>query len=216
MDRKDIALTVGGVLATMVVAYLIYVRQQKDAAATAQAAADAEAQAEQNQEAQYSAGYQYSEQMPSFSTPSISLPSTSTSSTSSTVDTSASTAATGDVGTVDENSLLSQIIGDFSSAITNPGNTTNEFSSMILPTSIGGDNSNAVLSGIPTTATDAANESSTVLGTVEYAGVSPPSTIPVSSTTSTETTSTLPTSTTSVHFNHIIAGSSPQNPNVAS
>ena len=50
MNKKDIALTVGGVLATMVLAYLLYQHQQTAAAA---AASDAAANAAQAQADQY-------------------------------------------------------------------------------------------------------------------------------------------------------------------
>lgn len=51
MNKKDVALTVGGILATMAVSYLVYRMQKKDAAAAA-ANQDAAAQAAYNQAAQ--------------------------------------------------------------------------------------------------------------------------------------------------------------------
>jgi type II secretory pathway pseudopilin PulG len=184
MDKKDIALTIGGILAVAVVGYLMYQRQQTDAANAAaanQAAVDAAAQAEQT--AQYSNEYQYSNSMPSISIPSIGA---------SQVDTSASTASNGTTASNDQTNLLTQIIGTFADSINASPTTGSNAATMIIPTVIGTDG-NTSLSGIPTTAQEALDES----------GVSPGSTVPVQNTTSTLHNSYIPLSDT-VHYDHIV------------
>lgn len=170
MNKKDIALTVGGVVATMALAYLFYRMQQRDAAANAaatQAAADAAtqaaAQAQQAQEAQASGAYQeLAAYYPSVSTPSI-TGTTTTTDAASTVTTSASTADNGDTGTTIDSTgidnLLSQIINDFAGSITTQGAQPETVASMTIPTitSVSGDD----LSGIPITAQQAQEQAPT-------------------------------------------------------
>jgi multidrug efflux pump subunit AcrA (membrane-fusion protein) len=156
MNKKDIALTVGGVLATMVVAYLIYKMQQRDAAATAAAAqsnSDAAAvAAEQSQEADASANYQYSALLSSVGT-GVNLTG-STTNTTAAVASSGATADTGATGTTidssDIDNLMSQIISTFAGSINSQGNTAETVASMTIPTIAGVSASD--LTGIPTSA----------------------------------------------------------------
>jgi len=166
MDKKDIALTVGGVVATMALAYLFYKLQQRDSAAAAaatQAAADEATQAaQQAQLAQSSAAYQ--EQATAAYYPSVSTPSlTGTGSDadlSSSVTTSSGTADQGDTGTTIDSTgidnLLSQIISTFAGSLTSGGTAPETVASMTIPTitSVSGTD----LSGIPVTAQQAAQE----------------------------------------------------------
>jgi hypothetical protein len=160
MNKKDIALTVLGVLATMVVAYLIYKMQQRDAAAAAAASQDdsaAQAQAEQQaQEADASASYQYASLLSQVGS-GVNLTGT-TNSTTAAVSSSGDTATTGATGTSidssDINDLMSQIINDFAGSITSSTATPQTVASMIIPTWTGVTSND--LSGIPVTAQQAA------------------------------------------------------------
>jgi hypothetical protein len=148
MTRKDIALTVGGILATMTLAYLFYELQQRDAAAKAAASSTAGDQA-----AAYGYGYdpttqQYYQQAAYVqSLPQISIPDFS-----SQVTASASTAATGATGTsidaTDESNLITQIIAAYAG-----DNTTNP---NLLPTLTLNDPISAAVANIPISAQQAA------------------------------------------------------------
>jgi hypothetical protein len=160
MTRKDIALTVGGILATMTLAYLFYKLQQRDAAATAaaaQAASDAANAAGGSSLAAIdpTAEQYYQEAAYAQSLPSISIPNLGSS-----VDTSASTATTGITSTgtsasstTDPNNLISQIIADYAG-----NNTTNP---NILPTISLSDPIAAAVANIPISAQQAAATLST-------------------------------------------------------
>lgn len=158
MNKKDIALTVGGVLATMVVAYLIYKMQQRDAAAAAAQNEDATDEAAQNaasaEQADASASYQYASLLSQVTTPNITG---TVNNTAAAVATSATTATTGDDGTTydttDINKLLGQIIDDYAGPLM-PSSTTSSVASMTIPTIAGLGASD--LSGIPITAAAAA------------------------------------------------------------
>lgn len=157
MTRKDIALTVGGILATMTLAYLFYKLQQRDAAAAAaaaaaQAASDAAAANGGSSLAaidpttqQYYQEASYMQQLPQISIPDL----------SNSVANSANTAVTGitgtglaSTGTTDQNDLISQIIADFAS-----NNTTNP---NLLPTITLSDPIAAAVANIPISAQQAA------------------------------------------------------------
>ena len=173
MNKKDIALTVGGVLATMVVAYLIYKMQQRDAAAAAASVQDdseaAAVAAQQAQEAQYSAAWQAEQTFPQVTTPTI-TGAISTTDTPASVDTSAATATTGATGTTidstDIDTLLNNIIAGFAPSITSQGATPETVASMTIPT-IAGVQASA-LTGIPLTAQDAAAEAAVPAITTSY------------------------------------------------
>lgn len=161
MNKKDIALTVGGVLATMVVAYLIYKMQQRDAAAqasAAQASSDAAAQAAtEAQEADYSGGYQYAQMLSQVTSPTITG---TTADTTAAVSSSVNTATTGATGTSIDSSdiddLMSQIINQFAGSITTPP-SSDTVASMTIPTlGNGSTNTTSSLLDIPTTAQAAA------------------------------------------------------------
>ena len=147
MNRKDIALTVGGVIATMALAYLFYKLQQRDAeaaAATGAAAADTTGVASTDPYAQYYQEAAYAQSLPSISIPNL----------GSNVDTSASTAATGITTTgnsptsaTDPNSLISQVIAAYAE-----NNTSNP---NLLPTYTISDPYSAAIASIPTTAAQA-------------------------------------------------------------
>lgn len=112
MNKKDIALSIGGILASLTLAYLLWRVSQKDAAANA-AQSDANAQAAAaSQQAQYDAStaYTYSQQS-SLSVPTIDT--TNDASTDSTSSGDGSADATFD-------NLLTGIISDFAGAINSP------------------------------------------------------------------------------------------------
>lgn len=79
MKKADIALTVGGILASMVVAYLVYKMEQRNNAANIQAAAQAASDAAANSAQQNS----YAAALPAISIPSASVYPTSTDTTAS-------------------------------------------------------------------------------------------------------------------------------------
>jgi hypothetical protein len=147
MTRKDIALTVGGILATMSLAYLFYALQKRDAAAAAQASSDAAAVADQataDQSGQYyqeAAYYGGGQQFPSISIPDF----------SSQVSSSGATATTGTTGTsidaTDASNLISQIIADYAG---NTGSNPN-----LLPTITNTDPIAAAVANIPISAQQA-------------------------------------------------------------
>lgn len=134
MNRKDIALTTAGVLATMALAYLFYRQQAAAAAAAAPAVQDVTDPNYYTNQGLYDASmaYQYASQLPSLSVPTVSSTS-STSALSSQVDTSASTAATGYEPGTDMAGLLSQIIADYHDSY-GPSSGTADFSSLQIPT----------------------------------------------------------------------------------
>ena len=188
MNRKDIALTVAGVLATMALAYLFYRQQQTAAAASAPAAQDVNDPNYYNDYGDPNYAYQYAGSAAS-SIPTVSVP-TYTADSSSTVDTSASTAA-GIQAPTDDNSLLSQIIAAYHGDSTST-NSSVDFSSLAIPTA--SVQPTVTVSNIPQTAADALTNSQNMLGVSGVTGgaVNPPSTTP-------------PAVTTSVHYNHIVA-----------
>lgn len=144
MTRKDIALTVGGVLATMVLAYLLYRLQQRDAAAAAANAANSE----QDQEAEAEQQQEYLAELPTVSGGTTDSTSLSTSN-EGTTDTTASSGTDGDAAT---ESLLTNIIADFAGSI-NQGTPGANANASIIPTI----NSSTLLglTPVPTTASDA-------------------------------------------------------------
>lgn len=151
LDKKEIALSVFGVLAGLTLTYLLYRLQQRDSAASASTAdanaAAVAAQDEQNQEAQNSQEYQLSESLPSVSVPSISTGSVVSSSTSSNVDTSGATADNGSGSGNDINSLLSTIIADYGGQNTTSSSPT--IANLVLPSI--NDTTGGSLNDIPTT-----------------------------------------------------------------
>ena len=202
MNRKDIALTVSGVLATMALAYLFYRQQQTAATPAVTTSQDVTSPDYSTDSSLYDASvaYQYASQMPSISVPTISSTS-STSSVSSSVDTSASTAATGSTPETDTNNLLSQIISAFAAQNTTPSPVyqQTDFSGLTIPTT--DVQPIETTTGIPTTAGDALQNAANMLGISGVTGgaVNPPSTTPVSDTVG-AATATLP-----AHYNHIVS-----------
>ena len=137
MNKKDIALTVGGTLATMVLAYLLYQHQQASAAAAA-ANSDAAQQAAYDEQAQQE---QYLSQLPSTSA--------TTSLDTSNEGTTDTTSSTGTDSSATTDGLLSSIISAFAGSInqSTPGSTVN---ASLIPTINSGVNLN--LTDVPTTA----------------------------------------------------------------
>lgn len=116
MNKKDIALSVGGVLATMVLAYLLYRLQQRDAATAANNAAQAAQDAQDAQVAQSENEAQLESQLPQVTLSGISNTSLSTSAEGTTDTTSSS--GTDDEASID--GLLTSIISSFASSIAQP------------------------------------------------------------------------------------------------
>ena len=203
MTKKDIALTVGGVIATMVLAYLLYRLQQRDAAAAAAAAAsapqtsgetDEQQLADQSLEYQQYAELAYQQAQTNVSLPGLSDPAS--------VATSATTAATGNSGTTvdssDIDNLMGQIISDFAPSITAPPSS---LPSMVLPIISGGDDgSAAAVANIPTTAGQAQQQVD-ITGNVTTTPVSGSTDAPVASPISVDNTPTA-THLTSVYATH--------------
>lgn len=137
MNKKDIALTVGGVVATMILAYLLYRLQKRDSAAAAAAAAQAATDQEQNTNDLYSIlssapgsyGYGYD---------------SSSASSAPEIDTSAqlNTSGNPDEDSSAGESVLTTLLGDLTSSLSG----TNE-AGLIIPT----------LNTTATNALDAAN-----------------------------------------------------------
>lgn len=207
MNRKDIALTVAGVLATMALAYLFYRQQQAATAASAATSSQDVTTPDYSDDSSLydaSMAYQYASQLSSISVPTVSSTS-STSAVASSVDTSASTAATGSVGETDTNNLISQIISAYATqnAPASDVYQQTDFSGLVIPTV----DTQPVVSttGIPTTAGDALTDAENMLGvngsltTTNGAAVQPPS-VQAPSTTSVPTTQT-----SGLHYNHILA-----------
>ena len=136
MNKKDIALTVGGTLATMVLAYLLY-RHQQTASADAAANSDAAQQAAIDQQYQQE---QYLSQLPSVGTSSLAT------SNEGTIDTTASTGTSADASTT---GLLSNIISAFAGSI-NQGTAGSTVNASLIPTIDSGVNLNLV--NVPITA----------------------------------------------------------------
>jgi hypothetical protein len=176
MTRQDIALTVGGILSTFVVAYLIYRMQRRDAAAEAEAnasaATDQTAQdaANAQQMADASTQYEYASILSSVGTPSITG---TTNSTASAVTSSGTTAVTGDgsaaYDSTDINKLLGQIIDEFSAPLM-PDSTITQGMAATIPTVAG--LAPTDLSTIPITAAAAAASAPTPY-TVTVDGLAP-------------------------------------------
>jgi hypothetical protein len=125
MNRKDIALTVTGVLATMVVAYLIYRLEERNSAAASSAASDAAA-ASQEQQQGYLASLSSSINTPSFT-------SFTGTGTSTSIDTTAEPAT--DVTTTggDNTSLLESLLSTFNSQLTAQTQASNQTASTQIP-----------------------------------------------------------------------------------
>ncbi len=163
MKIEDVALTVSGVIATMALAYLFYRRQQGSAAA-AQPSQDITDYATQGLY-DSSVAYQYSSQLPGVTVPAVSSSSTSQ---ASNVDTSASTAAIGSEPSTDIDSIFSQILADFHDAVSASGGNRSEnnqgsvdFSDLSIP--ILDVQPVVSTSGIPVTASDAAQQAENML-----------------------------------------------------
>lgn len=197
MTDKDIALTVGGILATMVLAFMLW-RRQQDAtansstttAATNSSAAtdfqDVNSPGYYDQQALYDSSmeYTYGSQLASMSVPTTSS-TAATSTTAPAVDVSSSTAA----GQNDGEAITDILGGLFNEYMAGaPQSSSADFSSLVIPAltlAPGLDTSN-----IPVTAAQAAANSATLNN---------PATTPVSD------TATAASSTAGLHFNHIIA-----------
>lgn len=155
MNKKDIALTVAGVLATMVVAYLIYKMQQRDAAAAAAGASADQVTSEQAAIASMSDqlnAYQFAESLPQITTPSVTGVTTNT---SASVSSSSDTADLGAyVDSTDINQLLGSIIQAFGGNLASSQATPAELSTLQIPSVTGVQET--ALSGVPVTAQQAA------------------------------------------------------------
>lgn len=152
MNKKDIALTVGGVLATMVLAYLFYKMQQRDAAAAITAA---QAVSDQNAAITTDPGlnaYQYAEALPQISTPQLTGLSTNT---AAEVTNSGQTADLGTyIDATDINQVIGNIVNSFSGALTSSDASSSDLAKLQIPAITGV--ATTALSGIPVTAQDAA------------------------------------------------------------
>lgn len=207
MNRKDIALTVAGVLATMALAYLFY-RQQQAASQTAAVTTsqDVTSPGYSTDQGLYDSSleYQYASQMPSISVPTVSSTS-STSSYANSVDTSASTAATGGEASTDYTNLLSQIISTYAlqNAPASPAFNQTDFSGLVIPTV----DTQPVVSttGIPTTAGDALTDAQNMLGVGGGLITSAGAAVPPPSTQAPSTSAQPVTQTSPLHYNHIVS-----------
>jgi hypothetical protein len=143
MNKKDIALTVGGVLASFALAYLLYRLQQRDAAINAANAA-ASAQASQDaQNTQIANETSLESQLPT-----LNISGGNSTALSTAIDGSSdSSASAGATTEASFNSLLSNIIADFAPSITTQPNMSENPN--IIPT-VG--NSGLSLISIPTSA----------------------------------------------------------------
>lgn len=148
MDKKEIALSIGGVLATMALSYLLYRIQQKDSAANAAASQAAAAAAEQNAVAEQSQEEQYTSELPDLSG------GDSDSSTSSTnFDTSSQTASSGSDASTSSDDSVADILAAWLAS--NPVSQPDSVASQLIPTAPNNLNPNAGITGIPTTAAGA-------------------------------------------------------------
>jgi hypothetical protein len=139
MNKKDIALTVGGVISTMVFAYLLYRLQQRDAATAAAAAAVAASASSDSYSSQQVGEYSLASQLPTISV--SSLDTSNEGSTDTTGGTSTDASASSDT-------LLSNIIASFAGAI-NGSNNGASVNASIIPTLTS--NPSQSLTNIPTT-----------------------------------------------------------------
>jgi len=168
MSKKDIALTVGGIVAGLALTYLLYRLEQNSAAtnaANAAAAADAAAQASQDEQLQQ---YDLASSLPSVSVSSLGTDTTTAPSTDST-----GSDGYGDTADAGASTLLSNIIADFAGAVTsqNGGEAVN---ASIIPTLDFGQPS-TVLDAVPITAGQAQ------AGVPSNTIITPPSTNPTAS-----------------------------------
>lgn len=149
MSRKEIALSVGGVIATMLFAWLLYRRQEQDALAIAQQQAGTAATA-------VPSPYEYSG-YGNVELPGVSVPTISTSSSIGSTDNqvSSSTATTGnDVsGDTQAETLVSNILSAFQSNNSAYSYQPQTVASMTIPTI--DYTSPTSLAGVPTTADQA-------------------------------------------------------------
>jgi hypothetical protein len=161
MNKKDIALTTGGVLATMALAYMFYRLQQRDQAAAAAISAQAQADEAAAVPAADSFNVQnlYAESLSSLATPATSSVVTGT--TTNVPASVASSAATSDLGFSYDSTatqhVLESIVAAFpaiSAATADPG----ALELMQIPT-IGSGVTQSSLNGIPLTAQEAAAQS---------------------------------------------------------
>lgn len=170
MTKKDIALSVGGVLATMVLAYLLYRLQQRDSAASAAAAAEAQTQAEMNTEDVYSLL-----STPSYggATEAYSSPSISDISTSPELNSSGDTENDNGAG----DSVISQLLGDLTSTLTTGSPNNN-----IIPTLNSTSNNALTSTSVPTSAGAALNQAGAATtgggGATQGTGATAPNTLP--------------------------------------
>lgn len=139
MNKKDIALTVGGVVATMILAWLLYRLQKRDSAAAAAAAQQQSSDAQANTDELYSL---LSSQSPIYAGASTATPGIDTNAYLPTTGEPENDSAAGD-------SILTTLLGDLTTSL----NGTNE-SSLIIPTL---PLTNAELNNIPTSAAAALN-----------------------------------------------------------
>lgn len=160
MNKKDIALTTGGVLATMALAYMFYRLQQRDAAAAAASSAAAADQAATvpNSDA-FNVQNLYAESLASLGTPATSSVVTGT--TANVPASVASSQAVADLGfsydSTSQQQLLSNIVAAFP-AISASSADPAALDLMTIPT-IGSGVTQSSLNGIPLTAQEAAAQS---------------------------------------------------------
>jgi hypothetical protein len=131
MTNKDIALTVGGILATMILAYMLYKRQQEQAAAASSSPQDVNAPDYYDDGGLYSASmqYAYGSQIASLATPTIGA-TTPINSGSSAVDVSSSTATGTDQGS-QAMTVIGQFFHDYMSGAQQ--SSPEEFSTLVIP-----------------------------------------------------------------------------------
>ena len=135
MSRKDIALTVGGVLATMVVAYLIYKMQQRDAAAAAASSSSSASSGDAYQASGDMSALEYASLLSqSFTTPAYGSGPAAVASSGATADTGATGTS---IDATDANDLLAGIIADFAGSITSQSSNPQTVASMTIPTLTG-------------------------------------------------------------------------------
>jgi hypothetical protein len=188
MNRKDIALTVAGTIATMALAYLFYRQEQaKQAAPVVQDVTDPNSYTGTD-DALYAASY--ASQLPSISVPSL----------SSAVDTSSSTAATGSEASTNGENLLAQILAQFHTD--NAPSSGADFSSLAIPVI---DTQPVVsTSGIPTTAADALTNAQNMLGTGSNLTDTDNHAVPAPSSQAPSVSSSGAIMAVPYHFNHIV------------
>lgn len=203
MTKKDVALTVGGILATMVLAYIFYKRQQEQASTAAsndqgQSAMDVTNPDFADQDALYSSAFQYmyGSQLASLSTPTTSS-TASTSTTTDAVDTSAATAS----GTGEGSQMQTVLSNFFNEYMQNnqQNNQSADLSSLMIPAltmSSGLDTSD-----IPVTAAQAAAGANSALSVSGVTGGA----VPAPSTQAVSSTSPGTAAMSNTHFNHIVS-----------